>query len=110
MELKASLVQPYTIRQRADFIFQNQCLGYEIRDSKEVPGTIEAWGYTEEEIAERERQAEIDEEITHLKQLLADSDYEAIKYAEGWLSEEDYAPIKAQRESWRARIRELENN
>lgn len=51
-----------------------------------------------------EYQAEIDE----LKQALADSDYKAIKYAEGEISEEDYAPIKAQRQAWRDRINELE--
>lgn len=49
-------------------------------------------------------------EIAKLKQQLADTDYEAIKYAEGWINSEDYAPIKAQRQAWRDRINELENN
>ena len=48
-------------------------------------------------------------EITKLKKLLSDTDYQAIKYAEGCYTEEDYAPIKAQRQAWRDRINELES-
>ena len=57
------------------------------------------------------RKAEIREnkaEIKELKQKLADTDYNAIKYAEGWIDSEDYAPIKAERQGWRDRINELE--
>ena len=39
---------------------------------------------------------------------LAESDYKAIKYAEGWFSEAEYAPIRAERERIRNEIRELE--
>ena len=60
---------------------------------------------SEEEIAERERQAQID----LLKMRLQESDYKAIKYAEGWISDEDYAPIKAERQSLRDEINELED-
>ena len=59
---------------------------------------------TEEEIAQQEREAE----IWSLKEQLRESDYKAIKYAEGWITAEDYAPIKAQRQEWRERINELE--
>lgn len=48
------------------------------------------------------------EEIESLKQELSETDYKAIKYAEGWYSEEEYAPIKAQRQAKRERIGELE--
>lgn len=48
------------------------------------------------------------EEIKMLKQKLAQTDYQAIKYAEGELSEEEYAPTKAQRKQWRQEINELE--
>lgn len=73
---------------------------------------LEAAGYrkaaphqpTEEEVAEQLRLAEID----GLKALLMESDYKALKYAEGWLTEEEYAPIKAERQRWRERINELE--
>ena len=60
---------------------------------------------TEEEVAEANRLARIDE----LKMLLAESDYKAIKYAEGWITEADYAEVKAQRQAWRVEINELES-
>ena len=55
--------------------------------------------YTEQELAEQR--------IGELKQKLAETDYQAIKYAEGELSAEDYAPIKEQRRQWRAEINRL---
>lgn len=48
-------------------------------------------------------------EITRLKQELADTDYEAIKYSEGWFTDDEYAPIKAMREDLRKQIRKLES-
>lgn len=50
----------------------------------------------------------IDQKINALKRKLSATDYKAIKYAEGLLTEEEYAPIKAEREAWRVEIRELE--
>ena len=47
-------------------------------------------------------------EIQYYKELLFASDYKAIKYAEGLLTEEEYAPIRAERQGWRNRINELE--
>lgn len=49
-----------------------------------------------------------EEEIEMLKKKLSDTDYKAIKYAEGQLTEEEYGPIKQERQSWRNRINELE--
>ena len=46
--------------------------------------------------------------INELKTLLEESDYKAIKYAEGLISEEEYAPIKQERQSYRAEINQLE--
>lgn len=46
--------------------------------------------------------------IEELKKLLDESDYLATKYAEGWYTEEEYAPIKAQRQVWRDEINKLE--
>lgn len=47
MELKAELKQPYTDKERMDFIVQqNHNLGYEI---KETETAIEAWGNTNDE-------------------------------------------------------------
>ncbi len=50
----------------------------------------------------------IETEIEELKLRLKESDYQAIKYAEGLISEEDYAKTKAKRQKWRDRINELE--
>lgn len=43
-------------------------------------------------------------EIQQLKKALSDTDYKAIKYAEGELTAEEYAPDKEQRAYWRQRI------
>ena len=48
--------------------------------------------------------------IAQLKKLLADSDYKAIKYAEGLISASDYASIKMEREMWRKEINEKEKD
>lgn len=46
--------------------------------------------------------------ITELKDKLRETDYQAIKYAEGWITAEDYEPIKTQRQAWRDEINTLE--
>lgn len=53
-------------------------------------------------------QEEIISEINAYEILLSQTDYQALKYGEGQISEEDYAPIKAQRQEWRNRINELQ--
>ena len=50
----------------------------------------------------------VEEQIIILKTKLADSDYKAIKYAEGWLTDTEYAPIKAERQAIREKINSLE--
>lgn len=55
-----------------------------------------------------ENRYEIEAEINKYKKLLSDSDYKAIKYAEGVLTEEEYSETKQQRQSWRNKINELE--
>lgn len=60
--------------------------------------------YTQEELAEQRRQARIAE----LHTLLQESDYKAIKYAEGWISASDYATTKAERQAYRDEINQLE--
>ncbi len=47
-------------------------------------------------------------EITQLKKSLSDTDYKAIKYAEGQISESEYASVRAERQGYRDRINELE--
>ena len=47
-------------------------------------------------------------EITQLKKQLSDTDYKAIKYAEGQISEDEYASVRAERQGYRDRINYLE--
>lgn len=54
MEIKAKLQKPYEEPERISFIvIYNHNQGYEIRETEEA---LEAWGYTEEERQEQERQ------------------------------------------------------
>ena len=52
--------------------------------------------------------AKINKQIYDLKQKLTQTDYKAIKYSEGWLTDEEYAEVKVQRQEWRKKINELE--
>lgn len=47
-------------------------------------------------------------ELKGYQTMLNNTDYKAIKYAEGWYTEEEYEPMKTQRESYRIAIRRLE--
>lgn len=47
-------------------------------------------------------------EIAELKRKLSESDYQAIKYAEGEITAAQFEPVKQQRIAWRARINELQ--
>ena len=49
-------------------------------------------------------------EIAQLKKQLSDTDYKAIKYAEGQLTEEEYSATRSQRAAWRARINKLQED
>ena len=51
---------------------------------------------------------EIQGDINAYKQLLTNTDYQAIKHSEGMISDEDYEEMKAMRESYRAAINDLE--
>ena len=70
MEIKAKLLNPYTDKQRMDFIvLNNHQLGYVI---EETPEALEAWGLTSEEIEEQEKQrrnSEIDSKIKELREM-----------------------------------------
>ena len=46
--------------------------------------------------------------IKELKRMLERTDYKAIKFSDGALSEEEYAPIRKQRQEWRDEINKLE--
>ena len=46
--------------------------------------------------------------ILALKEELKKTDYKAIKYSEGWLTDEEYAETKAERQRIREEINRLE--
>lgn len=46
--------------------------------------------------------------IVELKDKLFNTDYQAIKFAEGEMSATEFAPIREQRRAWRAEINSLE--
>ena len=57
MEIKATLNKPYTDVQYADFVVENNHKnGYEIRITEQA---AEAWGYTDSELAEQDKQNQI---------------------------------------------------
>lgn len=63
---------------------------------------------TSEELREFENAVSPEIQIEYLKQRLSETDYKAIKYAEGVLSETEYAQTKAVRQNWRDEINRLE--
>ena len=70
-------------------------------------GKLVKYKKTKEDLTVEARQ-KIQDEIGRIKSLLSGTDYKAIKYAEGELSEEDFSPIREQRREWRNQINELE--
>ena len=98
----------------AEFAYK---LGWDIENnyiaiSDTQKSDINGWTYrkelcpmkTEEDLLKDQYRSE----ITQLKKLLSDSDYKAIKYAEGQISESEYASVRAERQGYRDRINELE--
>ena len=69
--------------------------------------TIKLRTPTIEELHKDDIQA-INIEISELKKKLFDTDYKAIKYSEGLLTDKEYAEVKAQRQAWRDEINRLE--
>lgn len=73
---------------------------------------VNGWTYRKEvcpmKTPEDIQREEYAAEIRTLKQSLAETDYKAIKYAEGVMADEDYQATGIQRQAWRRRINELE--
>ena len=89
--------------------------GKDVKWVVDVPYIEHQDAYDEEEQIQvyvpysKKRIAEIDEEknLALLMNELASTDYEALKYAEGWFTDEEYAPIKKHREELREQIRAI---
>lgn len=85
------------------------------REAREAQEREERARREEEERQEYEAEEEkrqplraIEDEIAGLKEQLENTDYQAIKFAEGWISNEDYSSMRAQRQSWRDEINLLQ--
>lgn len=64
----------------------------------------------QEEEEERQRRIqEIKDRVNELHKNLDETDYIAIKHSEGWISDEEFEPMKLQRQAWRDEINSLEN-
>ena len=89
---------------------------YSLKEQNEnlIPITEEEWLSHLEEIpvvsnTEKQERLRKLNRIAELKQNLANTDYQAIKYAEGQLSVEEYMSIRTLRQSWRSEINILES-
>ena len=73
---------------------------------------VNGWTYPKElcpHKSEHDLQVEVwNREIFELKEELNRTDYKAIKYAEGVMTDDEYQPVGIQRQAWRHRINELE--
>ena len=88
--------------EQVDAIFAGLGANQIIKDVNGVPTYVNL--YTDAELTVQANK----KRIAELKALLQATDYQAIKYAEGFISEVDYAPIKQVRQSYRNKINELE--
>ena len=61
--------------------------------------------YSEEYIRERD----ISQQITNLQYELSQTDYKLLKYLEGYYTDEEYAPIKKERQEMRDKINNLKS-
>ena len=89
-------------QEQVDAIFAGRGANQVIKDVKGVPTYVNL--YTDAELTVQANK----KRIAELKALLQATDYQAIKYAEGFISEADYLPIKQVRQSYRNKINELE--
>jgi hypothetical protein len=65
---------------------------------------------TEEEKALAELEHKKLQKLAEIKKLLADTDYKAVKFAEGMLTAEQYKPIKQSRALWRTAYNSIEKS
>lgn len=68
----------------------------------------EAKQQKEEMRIEQSKNKQVRKQIEHYKNLLRESDYRALKFFEGYYTEEQYQPYKLERQSYRDKINELE--
>lgn len=93
-----STAQAYEIDDYDRFYQCSYC--YYLQDNKLV--------YDDKIKEKAERTEQITEQIAELKEQLLRTDYQALKFAEGWIEAEEYSEILKQRQAWRDQINALE--
>ena len=89
--------------------WQDNAVAITDTEVSEVNGWVYLKGYAPHKTESMILIEQYQSEIIELKKYLSDTDYKAIKFAEGELSESDYQEVKAQRHDARVRINELES-
>lgn len=96
----------------AELAYKLGWLGNTIPKDEVQQSDVNGWTYRTEvcpmKTADDLQKEEYAAEILTLKKSLADTDYKAIKFAEGVMTDEDYQATGIQRQAWRRRINELE--
>lgn len=89
-------------QEQVDAIFAGRGANQVIKDVDGVPTAVDLYTESELTIAANKKR------INELKALLKATDYQAIKYAEGEMPYEEYAPVRELRKGWRKEINDIE--
>lgn len=89
-------------QEQVDAIFAGRGVNQVIKDVNGIPTAVDLYTKSELAIAANKKR------INELKALLKATDYQAIKYAEGEMPYEEYAPVRELRKGWRKEINDLE--
>ena len=89
--------------------WQDNAVAITDTEVSEINGCVYLKGYAPHKTESMILIEQYQSEIIELKKYLSDTDYKAIKYAEGEITESDYQEVKSQRHDARVRINELES-
>ena len=89
--------------------WQDNAVAISNTEVSDVNGQVYLKGYAPHKTESMILIEQYQSEIIELKKYLSDTDYKAIKYAEGEITESDYQEVKSQRHDARVRINELES-
>ena len=89
--------------------WQDNAVAITDTEVSEVNGCVYLKGYAPKKTESMILIEQYQSEIIELKKYLSDTDYKAIKFAEGEITESDYQEVKSQRHNARVRINELES-
>ena len=103
-----SFTQSAELAYKSGWDIENNYISIEDTQQSDING----WTYRKELCPMKTEQDKLKDqyrlEIQQLKKQLSDTDYKAIKYAEGQISEDEYSEIKSERQGYRDRINYLE--